>query len=80
MRLLATLSFLAPLIVVPVAVALLGERPSVVVAGATLIGFPGGGLMLCSAMVGPEPLGLIRAMLIVVAAAGSPSPTGSARG
>ena len=48
------LSFLAPLIVVPIAVALLGERPGIVVVAATLLGFLGVGLMLWPAMVGPE--------------------------
>lgn len=48
------LSFLAPLIVVPVAVATLGERPGLIVIGATLLGFFGIGLMLWPAMVGPE--------------------------
>lgn len=48
------LSFLAPLIVVPIAVALLDERPGIVVVGATLLGFLGVGLMLWPAMVGPE--------------------------
>ncbi|WP_408984338.1 DMT family transporter [Rhabdaerophilum sp.] len=48
------LSFLAPLIVVPIAVALLGERPGIIVVAATLLGFLGVGLMLWPAMVGPE--------------------------
>lgn len=48
------LSFLAPLIVVPIAVALLGERPGLIVVAATLLGFLGVGLMLWPAMVGPE--------------------------
>lgn len=48
------LSFLAPLIVVPIAVALLGERPGIVVVAATLLGSLGVGLMLWPAMVGPE--------------------------
>lgn len=48
------LSFLAPLIVVPVAVALLGERPGLVVVGATTLGFAGVGMMLWPAMSGPE--------------------------
>lgn len=48
------LSFLAPLIVVPAAVVLLGERPGIVVVGATLAGFLGIGLMLWPAMAGPE--------------------------
>ena len=48
------LSFLAPLIVVPVAVAMLGERPGWLVGGATLLGFLGVGLMLWPAMTGPD--------------------------
>jgi drug/metabolite transporter (DMT)-like permease len=48
------LSFLAPLIVVPLAIATLGERPGIVVVAATLLGFLGVGLMLWPAMVGPE--------------------------
>jgi drug/metabolite transporter (DMT)-like permease len=48
------LSFLAPLIVVPVAVAILGERPGWLVGGATLLGFLGVGLMLWPAMTGPN--------------------------
>jgi drug/metabolite transporter (DMT)-like permease len=48
------LSFLAPLIVVPIAVALLGERPGLIVVAATLLGFAGVGLMLWPAMTGPE--------------------------
>ncbi len=48
------LSFLAPLIAVPFAVALLGERPGVIVVTATMIGFVGVGLMLWPAMAGPE--------------------------
>jgi drug/metabolite transporter (DMT)-like permease len=48
------LSFLAPLIVVPMAVMLLGERPGWLVAGATLLGFLGVALMLWPAMTGPE--------------------------
>ncbi len=51
----AALSFLAPLIVVPVAVAILGERPGMIVAAATLVGFVGIGLMLWPAMAGSEP-------------------------
>lgn len=47
------LSFLAPLVVVPIAVLLLGERPGWLVAGATLLGFFGVGLMLWPAMSGP---------------------------
>jgi drug/metabolite transporter (DMT)-like permease len=46
------LSFLAPLIAVPVAVAQLGERPGGVVIGATILGFAGIGLMLWPAMTG----------------------------
>jgi drug/metabolite transporter (DMT)-like permease len=48
------LSFLAPLIVVPLAIATLGERPGIVVVAATLLGLLGVGLMLWPAMVGPE--------------------------
>jgi drug/metabolite transporter (DMT)-like permease len=48
------LSFLAPLIVVPIAMALLGERPGMVVVAATLLGFLGVGLLLWPAMVRPE--------------------------
>lgn len=48
------LSFLAPLIGVPIAVAVLGERPGIIVVAATLIGFVGVGLMLWPAMAGPE--------------------------
>lgn len=48
------LSFLAPLIVVPIAVALLGERPGLIVVAATFLGFAGVGLMLWPAMTGPE--------------------------
>jgi drug/metabolite transporter (DMT)-like permease len=47
------LSFLAPLIVVPVAVALLRERPGWIVVVATVIGFLGVGLMLWPAITGP---------------------------
>ncbi len=47
------LSFLAPLIVVPMAIALLGERPGWLVGGATLVGFLGVGMMLWPAMSGP---------------------------
>ncbi len=46
------LSFLAPLIIVPMAVVLLGERPGWHVSLATLIGFCGIGLMLWPAMAG----------------------------
>lgn len=48
------LSFLAPLIVVPIAVALLGERPGPIVIGATVLGFLGVGLILWLAVSGPE--------------------------
>jgi drug/metabolite transporter (DMT)-like permease len=48
------LSFLAPLIVVPMAVAVLGERPGWFVGGATCLGFLGVALMLWPAMTGPE--------------------------
>ncbi|MCZ8275000.1 MAG: DMT family transporter [Microcystis sp. LE19-4.1E] len=48
------LSFLAPLIVVPIAVALLGERPGIIVVAATLLGFLSVGLIIWPAMVGPE--------------------------
>jgi drug/metabolite transporter (DMT)-like permease len=48
------LSFLAPLIVVPIAIAILGERPGWIVVSATLVGFLGVGLMLWPAMSGPE--------------------------
>jgi drug/metabolite transporter (DMT)-like permease len=47
------LSFLAPLMVIPVAVTFLGERPSRMVVAATTIGFLGVGLMLWPAMSGP---------------------------
>lgn len=47
------LSFLAPLIVVPIAIALLGERPGWLVGGATLLGFLGVAMMLWPAMSGP---------------------------
>jgi drug/metabolite transporter (DMT)-like permease len=47
------LSFLAPLFVVPIAVLLAGERPGWLVAGATILGFLGVGLMLWPAMSGP---------------------------
>lgn len=47
------LSFLAPLIVVPVAMATLGERPGWLVGGATLVGFFGVAMMLWPAMSGP---------------------------
>jgi drug/metabolite transporter (DMT)-like permease len=48
------LSFLAPLIVVPMAIAILGERPGWFVGGATCLGFLGVALMLWPAMSGPE--------------------------
>lgn len=47
------LSFLAPLLVVPIAMLFLGERPGLLVAGATILGFFGVGLMLWPAMSGP---------------------------
>jgi drug/metabolite transporter (DMT)-like permease len=48
------LSFLAPLIVVPLAIATLGERPGWFVGGATCLGFLGVALMLWPAMAGPD--------------------------
>ncbi|MCA3600045.1 MAG: DMT family transporter [Methylobacterium sp.] len=48
------LSFLAPLIVVPMAVAMLGERPGWFVGGATCLGFLGVAFMLWPAMTGPD--------------------------
>jgi drug/metabolite transporter (DMT)-like permease len=48
------LSFLAPLIVVPLAVALLGERPGWFVGAATCFGFLGVALMLWPAITGPD--------------------------
>jgi drug/metabolite transporter (DMT)-like permease len=48
------LSFLAPLIVVPIAIARLGERPGWFVGGATCLGFLGVGLMLWPTMTGPD--------------------------
>lgn len=47
------LSFLAPLMIVPIAIALLGERPGWIVVSATLVGFFGVGLILWPAMTGP---------------------------
>jgi drug/metabolite transporter (DMT)-like permease len=48
------LSFLAPLIVVPIAMTFLGERPGWIVVGATMLGFAGVGFMLLPAMTAPE--------------------------
>ena len=48
------LSFLAPLIVVPLAIATLGERPGWFVGGATCLGFLGVALMLWPAITGPD--------------------------
>jgi drug/metabolite transporter (DMT)-like permease len=48
------LSFLAPLIVIPLAIAMLGERPGWFIGGATCCGFLGVALMLWPAMTGPD--------------------------
>jgi drug/metabolite transporter (DMT)-like permease len=48
------LSFLAPLILVPMAIAILGERPGWFVGGAALLGFLGVGMMLWPAITGPD--------------------------
>jgi len=47
------LSFLAPLLVVPLAVLSLGERPGWLVVGGSVLGFAGVGLMLAPALQGP---------------------------
>ncbi len=46
------LSFLAPLVVVPLAIAMLGERPGWFVGGATCVGFLGVAFILWPAMAG----------------------------
>ncbi len=48
------LSFLAPLIVIPLAIATLGERPGWFVGGATCLGFLGVALILWPAVTGPD--------------------------
>jgi drug/metabolite transporter (DMT)-like permease len=48
------LSFLAPLIVVPLAIVTLGERPGWFVGGVTCLGFLGVVLMLVPSMAGPD--------------------------
>ncbi|MGX9962738.1 DMT family transporter [Roseomonas sp. F4] len=48
------LSFLAPLLAVPVGVIFLREKPSWLVAGAAVLGFGGMLLMLAPAFIGPE--------------------------
>ncbi|MBU8537618.1 DMT family transporter [Falsiroseomonas tokyonensis] len=60
------LSFLAPLLAVPVGVIVLRERPSWLVGGAALLGFGGVLLMLAPAFIGPR---LDAATLIGVGAA-----------
>lgn len=59
------LSFLAPLLVVPLAVLSLGERAGFIVVGGSLLGFLGVGLMLTPALQGPT---LDRGTLIGVGA------------
>lgn len=61
----AALGFLAPMLVVPLAIIFLGERPGWIVAGATVAGFAGVALMLAPAFEGPS---LDSGMVIGVAA------------
>ncbi len=49
----AALGFLAPLIVIPIAVLILRERPGLLVVLAALVGFAGVGFMLLPALAGP---------------------------
>ncbi|AOO79690.1 DMT family transporter [Bosea vaviloviae] len=59
------LGFLAPLLVLPLAVLVLGERPGWLVGAAALLGFAGVGLMLAPAFQGPA---LDRGTLIGIGA------------
>lgn len=59
------LGFLAPLLVVPLAVLVLGERPGAIVVAGSLLGFAGVGLMLSPAVQGPT---LDRGTLIGIGA------------
>lgn len=59
------IGFLTPLVVIPLAMRMLGERPGLAVIGTTILGFAGVGLMLAPALQGPTT---DYSMLIGVAA------------
>ena len=47
------IAFLTPLVVIPLAMRMLGERPGLAVIGTSILGFAGVGLMLAPALQGP---------------------------